>query len=513
TNVPELTQPVPPGSPSGTPPRITQPESSRLRSRLYFVTEEGNVYQLAHGVDTDSQLMNYLYGGENSQRSLLSMRFSGREMAPTFPLSDAEKRTRIANALGIGTDAVRQLQSTPDGTNQLNQQLAAKGITDQKLYGTALQGFDGAAAGIAIPRSHGDAVSGLAFGQLIKDLGTMNPIAAQHAAGVAVTQLLESRTHRDVYAGFYRGAQTVQMDPTDPTHITNTRFVEATGEVLWRRMHIDPEAYQAEVRAVAGTPTTAGFKGKLEWHPRSQVTKGVGLTAGIANINLLSAYQTVSNDADQMYANLRNILVSAYGWKEDLARDTGYLVAGTYMQSRLEDYVMRNPDGSYSSVGKLSSSTPGNPQYGVVGPGGAITIASAPPGAVNPNYGSLLMMYWAQRHNILIGADRVPGYSQMYTLIDNAMRDIQNNPQNQTAILQGLSQSLQADLNSDIWHFALGYGYDGEKVRMYVVGGGQFAPTPASNSGATSNPQNSYAGLSALFLLGRPTKYYADILG
>ncbi len=513
TKVPELTGPTPPGSPSDYLPQITQAESSRMKSRLYFVTEEGNVYQLAHGFDTDSQLMNYLYGGENSRNSLLSMRFSGREMAPTFPLSEAEKRTRIANALGIGTDQVRLLQSTPDGTTQLNQQLAAKGLTDKKLYGSALQGFDGAAAGITIPRSGGDTVSGLAFGQLVKDMGTMDPIAAQHAAGVAVTQMLASRTHRDVYAGFYRGTQTVQMDPTDPTHITNTRFVEATGEVLWRRMHVDPEAYQAEVRAVAGTPTTAGLKAKLEWHPRSQVTKGVGLTAGIANINLLSAYQTVSSDADQMYSNLRNILVTAYGWKEDLARDTGYLVAGTYMQSRLEDYVMRNPDGSYSPVGKLSSSTPGNPQYGVVGPAGAITSASAPPGTVNPNFGSLLMMYWAQKQQILMGVDRVPGFSQMYTLIDTAMRDIQNNPQNQAAILQGLSNALQADLNSDIWHFALGYGYDGERVRVYVVGGGQFAPTPASNSGASSNPQTSYAGLSALFLLGRPTKFYSDILG
>ena len=101
----------------------------------------------------------------------------------------------------------------------------------------------------------------------------------------------------------------------------------------------------------------------------------------------------------------------------------------------------------------------------------------------------------------------------MYTLIDQAMRDIQVNPQNQTQILQNLSQSLQADLNSSIWHFALGYGYNGEKVRVYVVGGRQCAPNPASTQGSTPTPQSSYANLYSLFLLGRPTKYYADILG
>jgi hypothetical protein len=423
-HVPELRGPP---SATGEPGAVTQPGSDRLKSRLYFVTREGDVYQLAYGLDTQAQLLNYLYAGANTQQWLAGVRAVGRQM-----------------------------------------------LTGDSAAG----GFDGAAVGFTVPRSGGDTFSALALGQLVRSMSDMTPVHVEQAVGMAVTNLLADHRQRDVYASFYRGAQTVTVDQADHSHITDSNFAEGTGEIMWRRVRIDPMAYQAEVRAVGGYPLTVGARGRVEWRDSRYRTSALGLTAAYSNLDLLREFRAADSGADQVYARVHQMLVSFYGWHEDEARDTGYLVSGSYLYARMEDWTVRNPDGSYT------------------------TTPQGPEGNPEQHFASAMLMYWAQRHGILMGAQRVPGWSRIYERIDHAMQDIQRNPQNEAQILSTLSTALRQDLNRDIWRFALGYGYDGERVRVYTVAGGQW-----------TGDETAYGNLYGLFLFGRPVRGYADILG
>ncbi len=405
----------------------SQRGEDRLKTRLYFVTREGDVYQLAYGLDTRAQLLNYLYAGANTQQFLASARAVGRQML------------------------------TGD---------------------SAAAGFDGAAVGFTLPRSGGDSFSSLAFGQLVRSMRYMDPVHAEQAAGMAVTSLLADRRQRDVYAAFYRGAEMITVDQQDRQHITDTRFAEGTGEVMWRRMRIDPMAYQAEIRAAGGYPATVAARGRLEWRPSRYQTNALGVTAAYSHIDLLREMRAAGADANEIYGGLQTVLTSLYGWSEDTARDTGWLAAGSYMYARMENYTMQNPDGTYR------------------------TLPSGPEGNPEQHYASAMFMYWAQRHGILMGAQRVPGWTRIYDRIDQAMRQIQQNPANEATILEGLSRALRDDLRRDIWRFALAYGYDGERVRIYTVGGGQYV-----------NDETAYGNLYSMFIFGRPAAGYVDILG
>lgn len=417
-------------------------QADQLRSRLYFITQEGNIYQLAYRRD-QAQLLNYLYAGANTQQYLSGLRFLGRQLL------------------------------TGD---------------------SAAAGFDGAAIGFSVPRGRGDTASVLALGSLVRNMSSMDPVYAEQALGAAITNILESGAQRDVYAAFYRGAQSVDVDPDDRTRIINPRFTTGTGEVMWRRMRIRPTASAMELRLVGGYPTTVGARWRHEI-PRGRYRRiGYGISAGYSETDLLHEYRAFESEADQMYASMRNVLVGFHGWSEDRARDTGYLVSGSYMYSRLEDYTVRNADGTYT------------------------TTEEGPSGRPNPHYASLLMMYWARRHNILMGGQRSPALDQMYSRIENAMRRIQESPTSEQTILQNLSEQLRRDMSRDVWRFSLGYGYDGERVRIYTIASGQYTTregTTATTTGSESNPydETAYGNLYGLFLFGRPTRFYADVLG
>ncbi|MBD3210883.1 hypothetical protein GF318_05890 [Candidatus Micrarchaeota archaeon] len=396
---------------------VEQEERGRLKSRLYFVTEEGNIYQLAYGAHTESQLLNYLYGGANTQHILGSTRFVGQEMM------------------------------TGD---------------------SALHGFDGAAAGFTIPRGEeGDTVSSLMFGQLVRNLGSMEPRHAEQAVGLAVTNLLQDRDQRDIYAAFYRGSELTEVDEEDPTRITGTRIAHGSVDVMWRRMRVDPLEQSFEARAVGGYPATAGFRWRHEIPTSRFETYGYGAMFSMSEIDLLREYRVVEDEADNMYSNMQTYLVDLYGWNEDEARNAGWLIAGNYMYGNLENWV-----GEEEETERPSS-----------------------------HYATLLMMYWANRHGVLVGGQRIPGFTSMYERIEQAMRQIQRNPDQERQILTSLSESMRQSMDRDIWRFALGYGYDGESVRVYTVGGGQYFD------------EQSYGNLYGLFLFGRPTRAFADILG
>jgi hypothetical protein len=465
-HVPELR-----GAPGagGEPGAITQQPQDRMRSRLYFVTAEGNIYQLAYGVDTEAQLLNYLYGGMNRQEALASVRTIGRDMAPTIPLGDYERRRRIATALGITQEEVERLSDT-----EIDQRLADRGTSRNALFGTPAGGFDGAAVGFTVPRGGGDTYSALAFGSLVRSMAQMQPVHVEHAVGMAVTDMLNSRSHRDVYAAFYRGAELVTQDPQDRSRIQDARFSQGVGEVMWRRIRIDPRAYQLEVRGVGGYPLTVGGRVRGEWFGTTTREHAVGVTAAWSQVDLLREFRAVDAQADRVYSNVSQMLVSFYNWSEDQARDTGHLISGSYLYARLEDFTQRNPDGTYTT-------TPGGPQ---------------------DHFASAMFMYWAQRHGLLMGAQRVPGWSRIYDRIEQAMLEIQRNPQAESTILQTLSNNLRQDFNRDIWRFALAYGYDGERVRVYTLASGQW-----------TGDEQAYGNLYSLFLFGRPTRGYGDILG
>ena len=426
-HVPELR------GPDGT---VTQQGEDRLKTRLFFVTQEGNIYQLAYGLDTRAQLLNYLYAGANTQQFLAGVRTLGRG------------------------------QLTGD---------------------SAAAGFDGAAVGFTVPREGGDSFSALALGELVRNMSTMDPVHAEQAAGMAVTALVRDRRARDVYAAFYRGAQIVTMDPADHTRVSDTRWAQGTGELMWRRVRIDPMEHQMELRVVGGATRTREGYGPVvgaRWRheiPQSRHRRvGYGLMGAFNDFDMLREFRAVDQQADQIYARMRTVLANFYHWSEDDARDTGYLVAGSYMYARMEDWTVRDPTS----------------------PTGYRQEAAGPEGNPAQHYASAMFMYWAQRHGLLMGAQRVPGFSRLYDRIDQAMLQIQQNPTNEATILQNLSSQLRSDLTRDIWRFALAWGYDGERVRTYIVGSGQYSPSD----------ETSYGSLYGLFLFGRPTQGYADIL-
>ncbi|MEW6722304.1 MAG: hypothetical protein AB1324_03515 [Candidatus Micrarchaeota archaeon] len=495
-HVPELR-----GPPSATGQRgaLQREQEDRLRSRLYFVTREGNIYQLNYGLDTRAQLLNYLYGGANTQQVLAGLRFAGREMAPTIPLTDGEIRSRAVTHLGLTRDVVDGMS-----IDQIREQARARNLESRVFGGTPAGGFDGAAIGFTVPTSGGDTFSALALGNLVRSMGTMDPVHVEQAVGSAVTNLLASRSHRDIYAAFYRGAQTVTSDPNDRSRITDSRWSEGYGEVMWRRVRAeDVQGYQMELRGVGGYPLTAGARFRYEWRPGRYREAAFGATAAYSQLDLLRQFRAVDSNAGELYSRVNQMLVSLYGWSEDTARDTGWLIAGSYLYARLEDWTVRDPN---SPTGYRVDTSRAGPEE---------------------HFASLMLMYWAQRHGILVGGQRVPGWNTIYSRIDQAMTMIQQQPGNEAQILSQLSQAIRQDLTSDIWRFALAYGYDGERVRVYTVASATYFPTPRTQvTGAptdtgtgttgtttqTATPDVGYGNLYSLFLFGRPTRFFADIL-
>jgi hypothetical protein len=464
-HAPELRQPTTDGSEGP----ILQQERSELETKVYVIDgQTGNAYELAYGLNTQARILNYLYGAADTRHVLASLRFAGREMGPAPGLSDAETERRTATGRGEGEP---------------------------------WEGFDGAAVGFTIPRGNddhgGDNYSFLALQQLVRSMGDGVAVHEEEAAGAAITNLLESGRARDIYAAFYRGAQTVDSSAANPREVTNPQWAQGTGEVMWRRMAIAPRQASFEARVVAGYPTTIGGRWRYERQTGAHTRYGHGLTAGYTEVDLLREFRAADREAEDIYSRMRNVLVSMYGWGENEARGTGWLVAGSYLYGTLEGYIP-------------PSTTTGDS-----------TAAASAPEQPSPHYASLLTMYWARRHGILAGVQRVPGFSRMYDRIDQAMRMIAQNPTSESQVLSSLADNLRNDFNRDIWRFSLGYGWDGEHTRIYVVGSGEWnfqqqtdrTDLTTGDDTTIGRDETGYANLYGLFLFGRPTRAFAEILG
>ncbi len=430
---------------------VVQTKNDKLKTRAYILTPEGGIYQVAYGLnssrdavgnDTSVQILNYLFGNTNQDNILASLKFMGSKML------------------------------TSD---------------------SAAHGFDGAAVGITIPRGVGDNFAALTFGELVRNINTMDPLHVEQAAGMAITDLLSSKKQRSIYAGFYRGTQVLDraaVDPKNPTaapSITGSHWSEGTGELMWRTVRIDPLESSWELRLAGGGPQpTIGARYRREDRPTKTRTTAYGLTLSHHEVDLLQDFRAVSAETDKMYTKTVNSLVHAYHWSEDEARNVGWLVSASYMYSQLENWVVKNPDGSYStSTQEVDANGKTVPR-------------------LNPNYVSVLMMYWANRHGILVGGERVPGFRAISDRIDRAMNEITTSPENEQSILEGLSKDMQNAMKQDIWKFALGYGYDGEQTRIYVV-------AAAGKNPAYDDLSSAYGSLYGLVLFGRPTSTYFDV--
>ncbi|MDD5172443.1 MAG: hypothetical protein PHF60_05405, partial [Candidatus ainarchaeum sp.] len=481
---------------------VLQEEQGRMKGRLYFITQEGNIYQLAYGYDTEAKLNNYLFAGMNRQESLASLKFIGRDMWAGMPISDAEYRERAAEALNIDKSELSEMSR-----DQIKRRLLTRGIKEDQITKGVAGGFDGAAIGFTVPRTSdekGDTFAALAFGELVRNLQTMDPVHAEQAVGLAVTNMLESRAQRDAYAAFYRGAEIVQLKADDRTQLDTgkTEHAQTTVDVMWRRMRIDPLEKAWEIRAVGGYPTTVGVMGKLEVPQAAGHMHGYGATAAWNEVDLLREFRVMDTDAEGIYSTAKNMLVQLYGYSEDKAANMGWLIAADYMYSSLEDRI--------NAMGKTESQKEDLTQH----------------------YATLLMMFWANRHGLLVGGQRVPGYTNMNRRMNQAMLEIQNNPTEEKEILTNLARQLRNDFQQNIWRFSLGYGYDGEQVRLYTVASAQFTEDiakkkspeeeelaaeegteeAATTEGITPMPENITSGnLYSLFLFGRPTRGYGEL--
>ena len=475
THVPELRAPAGEGEEQG---RLLQAEEERLRTRVYIVAPDGSIVQAAYGlegiyvpdpttgemVNVGSQFMNYLYFGVNANRDfglggapwLASTRFRGRDM--------------------------------------LTSDLAAAG-------------FDGAAIGFTIPTGEEeDAYSFMGFygfARSLVDMDTvsgrisaMTPYEGRQAAGMALTNLLDSGSARDVYAVFYRGTQTVTVNPENNAEITDYSWATGTGEVMWRRIGIDELAPSWEIRVAAGgPPLTLAARARLEYPLSPYRSFGLGATVGYSTVDLLSDYQMLSTQADNMYTEVQTTLANLYGWYDNEASNFGFLVSGTYLYSQLSGWT--------SQEGLPEAERP------------------------DPNYGSLLFTFWADRHGFLIGGERMPELANMWDVLNNAMTQVQQNPMYAGLALENAARTLQAQMGHDLWRFALAYGYDGERVRAYIIGSAETRtrerelPLEAGTGGATpeeieatyeEHGEQVVGSLYGLVLFGRPTRGYMDVL-
>lgn len=391
-------------------PMEYQEEELHLRSKLYFVTQEGDIYQLALGADTEAQLLNYFYGSADTDKVLASYRFLGDN---TYKLFDKE---------------------TPS---------AEKGMA-----------FDGAAFGMTV-----GPYAGLALYNVLRNIGTMEPNAVEQAMGNAVQPLIKnpnSKYKHDIFAAFYRGAEslvvTKGVDPNTGLENDTVKKVEIdesvtqTIELMWRHIPPDPKQDPSwEFRTVfpVDKNLTVGAKAKL-YFPETGLH--LGATAAVTETDYLYEYATVSEQADLISMETRNWLVQLYGWKENDARDAGFFLGGSYMLSQMQEWW-------HYEAEELELE------------------AEVPKGAKQKHYWSALFIAWAKKNNFLVGAEYVPEISTLADRINDTMQDIQANPENAQYELQSLQSTIKDSFMEDVWRFSLGWGYDGKAFKPYVVAG------------------------------------------
>ncbi len=437
---------------AGEPRDVVQEKLGKLETRLYVVTKEGDIYQVACGRDTEVDMLNYLFGEADHNNVLASLRYMGRKM--------------FKNDL-------------------------------------PMRGFDGMAVGFTIAPKEKLTLAGLAAMNVVRPfLESSEPEAQlnaryylEHSAALAVTYNFRKSQH--VYAAFLRGSEKVGAVPTaGPVRRggaevappgspfvgsgvrTKREWTSWNIEAMWRRMPKPREKermHAMEAGAIVGSPSTFGGRWMHEIPLRYKRRIGYGVIAGRTVIDLLKEMPMIDQEAMDIYTKVKTTMVSVYGWEEKKAMQMGWFAAFTYMHSKLSDYVAT--------------------------PGTEVTKKK-----LNPNFFSFLMMYWAKRHKLLVGFETLPGYAQINTAmdrVDDAMQQLADPAfsASHEAILRNLAETLKEQLQRRVWKVALAWGYDGEKVKLCALGGG------------VKSFEETYGSLRFLLGFGSPIKWYIEVMG
>ncbi|NYZ74590.1 hypothetical protein H0O00_05580 [Candidatus Micrarchaeota archaeon] len=448
--LPGLPPQVPPAA--GTKAKPIQEGEGRVKTRLILFKPDGSWEQVAYGYDTRAKLLNYTYGGGDEDYWLASAKMIGR-----------------------------------------------KQFTSKEAEG----GFSGMAVGFTIPTGEGDNFSALGVGQLTRNMSTMDPVFQEEAIGSAFTRIRDDQSQRDVHVLLFNGVQTADMRYYDAqgrkleamprageyeAKMKGTTFAEANVQYIRQTLALKPLENTWEFRAGwgyvgEGTKTLKGWPQSVAGRFRKEApitayrTDAYGITVARTEVDLLRQARVAMEDADKMYSSMKDFLMRFYQWSENRAEETGHLIAASYLYSQLEDYTVKDAAGNYITDKKNAPSRP------------------------DPNYASLLFMYWAQRHNILVGGSRAPNFDSMYNRINDAMADIQANPTEEASILKALSENLNASLAKSVWKVSLGYGYNGEANSFYTIASGRYSAADKAN----------YGGLYSVYIFGKPTIGFVDL--
>ncbi|MFH2023430.1 MAG: hypothetical protein ABIJ10_03855 [Candidatus Micrarchaeota archaeon] len=457
-----------------------------LTARAYILTREGNIYQVATHF-TPEQVANYFYFGTTRDDVLASFRFVG-------------------DALRSGEDGVR--------------------------------GFDGAAFGVPLTggragqdeeaqRRGDERPALLTLANIVRRLGTMEPTEAQEALGVAVPRVLTDATGRararNVYAGFIRTGQGLALNSGGESEAIDG-LTQLTGEFLWTHVGLNPREQSWELRVGVGvndrdqrvvaseeegglettedtsaTPVVyASFQHEIPDSDRIGLRHGWGLAAGYADIELMEYAQQIVQDADMIYQRAQTGFASGYYWQHDEERNAGFLVAASYLYSRLEERAAElEAEGQHLSV-------------------------------PFPHYGSLVTMWYARRHNMLIGVERMPAHLRgMVDVIDETFNAMQT--EGGAAGTSGMSREqnaqraisrLRSMMESDEWTVTLAYGYNGRTWGLHAIVSADVVTTAigldhrtTDSEGDDALTERPYGDAAILAVFGRPARGFADLVG
>ncbi|NYZ76897.1 hypothetical protein H0O02_01120 [Candidatus Micrarchaeota archaeon] len=171
------------------------PDLLRLKGKLYFITKNGDTYQVAYGKDTETEFMNYLFGEADTKNVYGSVKMLGKEM-----------------------------------------------FKEEAQLG----GFNGAALGITIPaKKKGFAAAGL--GEAVPTLKGEKMAYEEVAAGVSVSKLY---SEGDVTIGIFRGSSVPTFKKGEQAY---------SGELIHKKLALkDKNEAAYEIRLLGGNPLLIG---------------------------------------------------------------------------------------------------------------------------------------------------------------------------------------------------------------------------------------------------------------
>ncbi len=202
------------------------------------------------------------------------------------------------------------------------------------------------------------------------------------------------------------------------------------GELQWLRIPKDERAYAHIARAVGGVGTVGG-EYRVEWTGERKY--GVGASGGLETKNIIQNFPQLDEDASEYARSVKEILVNVYHWSEDAAEKQGWFIAGMYIYSKLYNLVDNADDKEIAK-----------------------------------HYAQAIFMYWSDKHQILVGGEKMPHWNSVRNEIDAAVRNAEMYPGRADEYYQRAYDNIKNIMEKDdLWRFSIGWGWDG---KVYVAG-------------------------------------------